>query len=650
MINLKYIQNKLILEPEQETDIGLIQQPLHRIYLKSSLKSSLSGTQYYWNNLGSEQLSIIVQNLIEHFERYKIDISIDTNCQMILDYKKRDEEDFKELVKRGRESKRKLLKKNRDQIRKILADGFKRNLKDFQLDGIYHLSVIGNGANFSVPGSGKTSIALAYYHMLRIIEKIDAILIIGPASCFEPWEHEYSLCFGKEPNSVRIAGFSKVRRNELYLLADKFDIILTTYHSAVRDANQIIECLKRRKYLLVLDESHYIKRPQGGKISETVLKLAKYGKYKVILTGTPMPNNLEDLWSQFAFLWDTKSPLGRVDNYIKEIRRNSIKSSIESVKKKIEPFFFRVTKQQLKLPPVVFENITCELSPLQKRIYEGVATQFLSQLKEEPQDKEAIREWRRARAIRLLQVASNPTLLRQQCEEFSLPPMDLGGFSLKHGIEYYAKFEVPGKFMELQTIVKGICDKGNKLIIWTSFIHNLTMLYSLFESYSPVTIHGSVPISSTDHEELTREKLISQFKNSDKCRILLANPAACAESISLHDVCHHAIYLDRTFNCAHYLQSLDRIHRIGLIPSQITHYYLMYANDTIDSIVDDRLKEKMINMGNILEDDLPGIVPGYWINQLGDEELVDLVRWTPFLGQDRGNVKVGSRYPPRIWY
>lgn len=624
MINLKYIQNKLVLDTELETDISLVRQPLHRLYLRSILKASFSGTYYYWSNLDSEQSSTIILKIIEHFNRYNILVSIDNNCQTIFDDKKRAEDDFKELVKRGRESKRKLLKQNRYKIRELLTDGFKRKLKDFQLDGIYHLSVIGNGANFSVPGSGKTSIALAYYHILRIAEKVDAIFVIGPASCFEPWEHEYFLCFEKKPKSVRIAGLSKAQRNELYLLAEKFDIILTTYHSAVRDANQIIECLKRRKYLLVLDESHYIKRPQGGKISETVLRLAKYGKYKVILTGTPMPNNLEDLWSQFAFLWDTRSPLGSVEHYIQEIRRNSINASIESVKKKIEPFFFRATKQQLKLPPVVFENIVCELSPLQKRIYEGVAIQFLSQLKAEPQDKEAMREWRRARAIRLLQVASNPTLLRQQCDEFFLAPMDLREFSLKHGIEYYAKFEVPGKVIRLQNLVKQICDEGNKLIIWTSFIHNLKMLSNLFKSYSPVAIHGSVPISSTDDEELTRENLISQFKTDDQCRILLANPAACAESISLHDVCHHAIYLDRTFNCAHYLQSLDRIHRIGLLPNQITRYYFMCVNDTIDSIVADRLEEKMVNMGNILKDDLPGIVPGYWVNQLGDEELVDL--------------------------
>lgn len=623
MLNLRYTANQLTLRAI-DADESIIHRPLHRIFLKSSLNAEIEVEHYRWNVLDQTELLHIIESVIVHFKRYGIAIEMDYNCKNILDIKKKTDNDFKELLKRALESKRKTSQEKRKYISELILPEFKRDLKDFQLDAVNHLLIVGNGANFSVPGSGKTSVALAYYHILRATQNIDALLIIGPASCFEPWEHEYLQCFGEKANSIRIAGLSKIRRNESYLLADRFEMILTTYHSATRDVNQIIECLKRRNYLVILDESHYIKRPQGGKLAETVLNLAKHGKYRVILTGTPMPNSLEDLWSQFAFLWDTRSPLGPVDRYLQEIRSDNIELSLESVKNKIEPLFFRVTKRQLNLPPISIENVVCDLSPLQQRIYEGIAIQFLSQLKEEPYDKEAVREWRRARAIRLLQVASNPTLLRKQCDEFSLPPMDLGEFSLKHGIEYYAKYEVPEKFSKLKILVKDICDRGNKIIIWTSFIHNLKMLSNLFSVYSPVSIHGSVPISSTDNDDLTREQLITQFKTDDQCRLLLANPAACAESISLHDVCHHAIYLDRTFNCAHFMQSLDRIHRIGLNSDQETCYYLMSADNTIDNIVNSRLKEKMENMEHVLEDDLPGMVPGYWVNQLGDEEILDL--------------------------
>jgi len=622
MLSLRYINNQLKLIPDEDGE-PIVRQPLHRLFLKSSLNADIEGKQYSWNALDQIELLHIIESIIVHFKRYGIAIELDQDCRGILDRKKKADVEFKELLDRALISKRNPTEDNRKRITELLSPAFKRELKDFQLDAVNHLLIIGSGANFSVPGSGKTSVALAYYHILKKIQVVDALLIIGPASCFEPWEHEYSQCFGQKVNSIRIAGLSKLQRNESYQLSERFEMILTTYHSAIRDINQIIECLKRRNYLVILDESHYIKRPQGGKITETVLQLAKYGKYRIILTGTPMPNSLEDLWSQFAFLWDTRSPLGPVDRYLQEIRATSEEKSLESVKNRIEPFFFRVTKRQLNLPPISIENVACVLSPLQQRIYEGIAIQFLSQLREEPHDREAVREWRRARSIRLLQVASNPTLLRQQCDEFSLPPMDLGEFSLKHGIEYYANFELPEKFSKLIILVQDICNRGNKVIIWTSFIHNLKMLSNLLSAYSPVSIHGSVPISSTDNDELTREKLITHFKTDDQCKLLLANPAACAESISLHDVCHHAIYLDRTFNCAHFMQSMDRIHRIGLNSSQDTHYYLMSADNTIDNIINNRLKEKMENMGHVLEDDLPGMVPGYWANQLGDEEFLD---------------------------
>jgi SNF2 family DNA or RNA helicase len=73
--------------------------------------------------------------------------------------------------------------------------------------------------------------------------------------------------------------------------------------------------------------------------------------------------------------------------------------------------------------------------------------------------------------------------------------------------------------------------------------------------------------------------------------------------VSLHRICKHAIYLDRTFNGAHYLQSLDRIHRIGLGKRDRVHYYVLQAKHTIDLVIDARLEEKKDRMLRILEDD-----------------------------------------------
>ena len=149
------------------------------------------------------------------------------------------------------------------------------------------------------------------------------------------------------------------------------------------------------------------------------------------------------------------------------------------------------------------------------------------------------------------------------------------------------------------------------------------MLAKLLGRLNPVVIHGGVPYAVTDSVELTREALLSRFKEDDSCRALIANPAACAESISLHMTCHDAIYLDRSFNCAHYLQSLDRIHRLGLSAQDIIVYYLLQSTQTIDEVVHKRLSKKMRNMRMVVEGSLPGEVRGYWDEDLGEEEDID---------------------------
>jgi hypothetical protein len=87
----------------------------------------------------------------------------------------------------------------------------------------------------------------------------------------------------------------------------------------------------------------------------------------------------------------------------------------------------------------------------------------------------------------------------------------------------------------------------------------------------------------------------------------VANPAACAEGISLHRVCHNAIYVDRSFNAAHYLQSVDRIHRLGLDPAVQTNIHVLESVTpqfvgSVDFSVRRRMIDKLRVMGRALED------------------------------------------------
>ena len=89
--------------------------------------------------------------------------------------------------------------------------------------------------------------------------------------------------------------------------------------------------------------------------------------------------------------------------------------------------------------------------------------------------------------------------------------------------------------------------------------------------YQPAIVHGGVA---------DRDGQLDRFRSDADCHVLLANPAAIGEGISLHQVCHDAIYLERTFNAGHYLQSVDRIHRLGLKPDAETRVTILSSAGT----------------------------------------------------------------------
>jgi SNF2 family DNA or RNA helicase len=123
-----------------------------------------------------------------------------------------------------------------------------------------------------------------------------------------------------------------------------------------------------------------------------------------------------------------------------------------------------------------------------------------------------------------------------------------------------------------------------------------------------VFIHGGVEAGSEEDEE-TREHRIRKFLTESGTMVLVGNPAACGEGISLHTVCHNAIYLDRNYNAAQYLQSEDRIHRLGLQPNVRTLIEIVYSPGSIDESVDRRLIEKTAQMALVLNDPSLNIEP-----------------------------------------
>jgi SNF2 family DNA or RNA helicase len=142
---------------------------------------------------------------------------------------------------------------------------------------------------------------------------------------------------------------------------------------------------------------------------------------------------------------------------------------------------------------------------------------------------------------------------------------------------------------------------GKKVLIWSGFVKNVELISRKLIDLGALYIHGGVD-AGDEEEEQTREWKIKEFHNNPSCFVLVANPAACSEGISLHTVCHHAIYVDRDYNAARFLQSQDRIHRLGLPAGTNTTIEILFTPDSIDERVHQRLKDKIERMATVLND------------------------------------------------
>src|SRR5690606_4535463 len=131
--------------------------------------------------------------------------------------------------------------------------------------------------NFSVPGSGKTSVVLAYFQKLRQENKVNTLFVVGPPACFYPWRDEYKEVIGDKPRTKILSGLQKDNRLFTYTETTKpYDLYLITFQTLLNDSDHIKEFLTNPKInaLLVIDEAHYMKRLDGN-WANAVLNIAQ---------------------------------------------------------------------------------------------------------------------------------------------------------------------------------------------------------------------------------------------------------------------------------------------------------------------------------------------------------------------------------------
>jgi SNF2 family DNA or RNA helicase len=611
MTRLHFTNNFLIVEDNS----GQIFKWDHRVFFTNAVEYQIDELNSRYLFSDRNRLLDILRETVSYLEDEGIEFEVDAAVAKLIQQFQAEQKKYEEATCAGIQIQ---LSTKADNV----PVTFVRRIKPYQQQGIEHLLAVKHGANFSVPGSGKTSVIYAVFDVLRRQDAVDKLLVIGPRSCFLPWEEESVACFGHSLKSARLTG-TKMARQSLYLQSDEYDLFLCTYQTASNDLDELISLCKQHKLLVVIDESHNIKRIEKGVWSEAMLNIAPHAARRAILSGTPMPNDYTDLWTQMTYLWPGKQILGERIPYR---YRCDDKSKLEAIRQDISPFFFRVSKPELGLPPVNFNRLECNLNPYQKSIYHALSVKFLREIGVQSDERQQLRQWRKAKMVRLIQAASNPTLLAKYSEEFDIPPISGERESIIQLIERYPQYEVSSKIELAINLVHKLLTKGEKIVMWTSFVHNIRMLENLLRDIKPFIVYGAVPRDESEDVEFNREQQIRQFKEVNRPAVLVANPAACAESISLHRVCHHAIYLDRTFNCGQYMQSLDRIHRIGLKPNEVVVYHILIAKGTIDETIERRLNEKKENMLRLLENELPvGTfeTEEHQMEQSEDEETVD---------------------------
>lgn len=459
---------------------------------------------------------------------------------------------------------------NTDVLARLAAVGFKRELTKEQLRNVCQLLKRHAAATFSVPGAGKTTEALAYFALKTAADS--HLLVIAPKNAFAAWEEQVGECLPALKDEVcRLTGGET---NIAKLLANPKRILLVTYQQVPTALAPIGAFLSSKPSLVFLDESHRMKRGTEGVIGKAILSLSHLPQAKLIMSGTPLPNTVADLVPQFGFLYP------------------EIVADKDNVIDLVKQVYVRTPKSELGLRDPIRIPRAVPLTSAQSYLYTLLRSETARQASSlRLSDRAFLRRFSRS-VLRLLQLVSNPMLLSRDLNSHEGLLAEILSDEDSPKIAYVCKR------------ARQLAKEGKKTVIWSTFVENVELISERLADLGADYIHGGVEAGS-EEEEQTREAKIKRFHDDKLSMVLVANPAACSEGISLHTVCNNAIYLDRNFNAAQYLQSEDRIHRLGLSPDQDTFIEIVYCPDTVDEVVDTRLRNKVARMADILND--PGL-------------------------------------------
>ena len=502
-------------------------------------------------------------------------------------------------------NKEKYLDESFEEFRKILNEEMERKLRIPQLWDAFHIVKLWRTANFSVPGAGKTSIVYGAYAFLnsKKINKVDKIIMVGPRNSFYAWKEEFEKNFGNKKGlnvldtQDDIYQNSKQKIIDLRNISGNKNLILINYE-ALPALEDVLKEILNERVLLVFDEVHKVKGIEAIRAGVAV-SIASKVKYKVVLTGTPIPNGYQDIYNVLKILYPDE--YDTIFGFKTSQLKNSSCIDADKINEKIFPFYCRTTKKELQIPKAEDDKIIISDMNLQEeKLFEYIHKKYRNNIL--------------ALYIRLMQASTNPELLLNKLEisDFNNILLDEDNEIDKeyYNNDFYDNIQSEeikeqemvslikninntNKFINGINLIKKLNANDKQILVWGIFVKTLEKIKKELDivNIKSEIIDGKVPYKE-------REKIIRKFKNKE-ISVLIANPNTLAESVSLHQCCHDAIYFEYSFNLTHMIQSKDRINRLGLDENQYTqYYYLMLRNlkedryNSIDEKTYFRLKEK----------------------------------------------------------
>lgn len=421
---------------------------------------------------------------------------------------------------------------------------------------------------FDEQGLGKTVEALFAFDRLREQGMVRRALVFAPKNMILEWVNDLERFFGVKYRAVAVVGDEAEKRAVLDSGADLF---VTNFETATQLEIRLRHLLQgeQGQGLLIVDESFFVKNAEAQR-TQALRGLRRHAGRCLVLCGTPAPNSALDLMEQFNIADDGETFRNVAVPADPAEIRDVISTTVET-----RGVYIRRLKGAVlpNLPERTFSQVLLPLPPAQRRLYDSVLAGLLEDIRaiDDAGFKRNLASFMARRAA-LLQICSNPA---------SVDP---------------AFAEVPAKFAALDGILDDlISQKGEKVVLWSFFTASIDAVCARYARYNPVRIDGSVSAVAD------RREAVRRFQEDGETMLFVGNPAAAGAGLTLHRA-RYAVYESMSNQAAHYLQSLDRIHRRG--QARPVEYIILLCDETLEPVEYGRLLRKESEAQHLLGDEV----------------------------------------------